>query len=85
MARFRVRSAFYSDQVGVGRVRAGRVVAADSQANAVAGDVVWSGLNSTSLPAGMEPLDAAASAMKAGSQFAGEQLSAAIGVSSVEG
>jgi hypothetical protein len=85
MARFRTHSAFYADAVGVGRVRAGRTVA-DSQAAAQAGDVVWSGLNSTSLPQGMEPLDTLASQMKAASKFANEQLSATIlGVSSIDG
>jgi len=39
MARFKLLSSFYADAVGVGRVRAGRTVA-DSQANALPGDVI---------------------------------------------
>ena len=69
MARFKLTASFYADAIGVGRVRAGRTVA-DSQANAVAGDVVWTGLNAQSLPAGFTPLDASADAMKAASRWA---------------
>lgn len=77
MARFRTSAAFYSDAVGVGRVGAGRTVA-DSQANAVAGDVIWTGLTSASLPQGMIPLDGAATTMKAASPWANTPLSATI-------
>ena len=56
MARFRTMASFYADAPGVGRVRAGRTVA-DSPGAAVPGDVVWSGLNDVSLPAGFEGPD----------------------------
>jgi hypothetical protein len=85
MARFKLTASFYADAVGVGRVRAGRTVA-DSQANAVAGDVVWAGLNSVSLPAGFTPLDPSADAMKAASRWAGTPVGiACYGVDSVDG
>lgn len=85
MARFKVQQAFYCDAVGVGRVRAGRTVA-DSQANAQPGDIVWTGLNSQSLPAGMVPLDASATSMKASSQWAGiPDATVILGVHSIDG
>ena len=85
MARFRTMSAFSADAVGVGRVRAGRTVA-DSVANAQAGDVIWSGLNSVSLPAGFAPLDASAQGMRNSSRWAGTPLPATIlGADSVDG
>jgi hypothetical protein len=68
MARFKLTASFYADAVGVGKVRAGRTVA-DSQANALPGDVVWTGLNAQSLPAGFTPLDASADAMRAASRW----------------
>lgn len=83
MARFRTVAAFYSDAVGVGKVSAGRTVA-DSQLAALPGDVVWTGLNSGSLPAQMVPLDPSAETMKAGSRWNGEVIAATIlGVHSV--
>jgi hypothetical protein len=85
MARFRTTQSFYCDAVGVGRVRAGRTVA-DSQGAALPGDVVWTGLNSQSLPAGMQPLDGPASAMLTASRWAGVPVSATIlGCDSVDG
>jgi hypothetical protein len=85
MARFKLTASFYADAIGVGRVRAGRTVA-DSQANAVAGDVIWTGLNAQSLPAGFTPLDASANSMRAASQWAGTPVGiACLGVDSVDG
>jgi hypothetical protein len=85
MARFKTQQAFYADAVGVGRVRAGRTVA-DSQANALPGDVIWSGLNSQRLPAGFVPLDQAAIDMKAASVWANEPAATVIlGVHSIDG
>jgi len=85
MARFKLLSSFYADAVGVGRVRAGRTVA-DSQANALPGDVIWTQLNSNSIPRGFVPLDASASAMFAASQWAGTPVAATIlGADSVDG
>jgi hypothetical protein len=73
MARFQTTSAFYADAVGVGRVRAGKFVA-DSAANALPGDVVWSGLNSVSLPRGFTPLDSLANTMRAASRWGGTPI-----------
>jgi hypothetical protein len=85
MARFRTTASFYADAVGVGRVRAGRTVA-DSAANSVAGDVIWSGLNSQTLPQGMTPLDASANSMRAASRWAGTPIAnACYGVDSIDG
>jgi hypothetical protein len=85
MARFKLTASFYADAVGVGRVRAGKTVC-DSQAAALAGDVVWTGLNPVSLPAGFTPLDGAADAMRAASGWAGTPVGiACLGVDSVDG
>jgi hypothetical protein len=49
-------------------------------------NIVWNGLNSQSLPAGMVPLDASADAMKAASRWAGTPNATAIlGCDSVDG
>ena len=77
MARFRTMSAFYADALGVGRVRAGRTIA-DNVAIAQPGDVIWTGLNSTSLPAGFEPLDASATTMRNASKWSGLPFPATI-------
>jgi hypothetical protein len=83
MARFRVLSAIYVDGSAVGKVAAGRTVASD-QASAQPNDVVWVGLNSNSLPAGFQPLDASAQSMRAASQWANTPISATIlGVDSI--
>jgi hypothetical protein len=73
MARFRTTAAFYSDAPGVGRVRAGRTVA-DSTANALPGDIVWTGLNANSLPSGMTPLDGVADALRAASRWRNDPI-----------
>jgi hypothetical protein len=85
MARFKLQQAFYCDAVGVGRVRAGRTIA-DSQSAAQPGDVVWTGLNSRSLPAGFVPLDQSATDMRAASQWAGTPIATVIlGIDSTDG
>jgi hypothetical protein len=85
MARFRSTQSFYADAVGVGRVRAGRTIC-DSQAAALPGDVVWTGLNPQSLPQGCIPLDGSAQTMLAASRWAGVPVSATIlGCDSVDG
>jgi hypothetical protein len=85
MARFRSTQSFYVDGAAVGKVQAGRTIA-DSQANAQPGDVVWVGLNSQSLPAGMVPLDSSATTMRNASQWANTPISATIlGVDSIGG
>jgi hypothetical protein len=77
MGRFRVMQAFYSDAVGVGKVSAGRVVSS-SAVGAQPGDVVWEGLTSHNLPAGLVPLDLTAQEMRAASQWANTPISATI-------
>jgi hypothetical protein len=84
MARFRTTASFYADAIGVGKVRAGRTVA-DSVANSQPGDVVWTALNSVSLPAGFTPLDASADTMRAASRWAGVPVGiACYGVDSID-
>jgi hypothetical protein len=70
MARFRLTQAAI---VGQFRWPAGDTVA-DSQANAQAGDNVWVGLNSATMCEGVTPLDAAATSMRAASQWANVPL-----------
>ena len=67
MARFQTTRAFHFGSL---RVRAGKTIA-DSQANAQAGDAVWTGLTAATLPQGFNPLDASASTMKGQSKWAG--------------
>jgi hypothetical protein len=69
LARFRSLSAVYVDATAVGRIPAGRTIA-DSQANAVAGDVIWNGLVAANLPAGFVPLDAGGTTMRSASPWA---------------
>ena len=83
IARFMLQRAFVFGLQQV-RVRAGRVLA-DSQANAQAGDAVWTGLNSATLPAGAVPLDASATTMWNASPWAGTAAQTVIlGVDSVD-
>jgi hypothetical protein len=88
MARFRTVAAFYVDSLSGGaaiRISAGRTVA-DSGANSSPGDIVWTGLNSQSLPQGLTPLDEAAVAMRAASRWGGTPLpDVSLGVDSVDG
>jgi hypothetical protein len=85
VARFMTTAAFYADAVGVGRVRAGKTVA-DSANATLPGDIVWTGLNSNSLPAGFTPLDAAATSMRAASRWANTPVAnVCLGADSVDG
>jgi hypothetical protein len=85
MARFQLTSALYVDAVGVGRVRAGKIIC-DSVANSQPGDVIWTGLNASSLPRGATPLDASANSMRAASPWAGLPVAnVCFGVDSVDG
>jgi hypothetical protein len=70
MARFRLTQALI---VGQFRWSAGNTVA-DSQANAQPGDIVWTGLSSTTMIEGMTPLDSSATSMRAASQWANVPL-----------
>jgi hypothetical protein len=67
MARFKLTQAFHFSQY---RVRAGGTIA-DSPANAQAGDAVYTGLTSATLPSGCVPLDASATTMFNASRWAG--------------
>jgi hypothetical protein len=81
MARFRSHAAF---TWGAFHYSAGRTFA-DTQANALAGDVVLA-LTSANLPPQMNPLDASAIGMKNASALAGEVLRCTItGADSVSG
>ena len=80
MARFRMQQAFhFSDK----RVKAGGTLA-DSLANAQSGDVVWTGLNSNTVPAGAVPIDASATTMFNASRWAGTTWGWASGRDSID-
>jgi len=81
MARFRMQSAFH---FGGTRVRAGQVLV-DSQANAQPGDVVFTGLNSNSVPHGAVALDGSATTMINASRWAGVTFGAPSGRDSIDG
>jgi len=74
MARFKMSQSFWTGQQ---KVSAGHVLV-DTQANAQPGDVVYTALNSTNIPAGAIALDASASAMLAASPWAGVPLACCI-------
>ena len=65
--RFKLSQAFHFQDK---RVKAGGVIC-DSLANAHAGDAVWTGLNSNTIPAGATPLDASATTAFNASRWAG--------------
>jgi len=58
---------------------------ADSQGNAIAGDVVWTGMNSASWSPGMVDLDAGATTIKNGSRFSLSPAPSSDGVNSIDG
>lgn len=75
MARFRLTKAF---QAGSRHLHAGQTIA-DSLANSVPGDAVWTGLTSNTMGSGFAPLDASATTMKSGSpKFASEPSATSI-------
>jgi hypothetical protein len=81
MARFQVLEAFH---FGDKRVRAGKTIA-DSNANAQAGDAVWTGMNSNNIREFFIPLDASATTMKSASKYANAPAATSItGVMSVD-
>ena len=80
MGRFKMQQAFhFSDK----RVKAGGTLA-DSLANSQAGDVVWTGLNSNTVPAGAVPIDASATTMFNASRWAGTTWGWASGRDSID-
>jgi hypothetical protein len=56
---------------------------ADTAGNAVAGDVIWAGMSSSTMSPGLIPLDGGATAMKNGSPFAGVSIARPDGVNSI--
>jgi hypothetical protein len=81
MSRVRLTSAMHIGQV---RYKAGTTLA-DSTANQLPGDFVWTGLTAANWHPGMSPLDAGANALKAASKYASVPAATAIdGVSSVD-
>jgi hypothetical protein len=83
MARFRSIAAFV---IGHARYKAGTTFA-DTQGNAVAGDVIWAGCGLFgSMSPALVPLDGAATTVKNASVFANYAVPCTIsGVNSVEG
>ena len=80
MARFMLKQAFHFDSK---RVKAGGVIV-DSQANAVAGDVVFSEMSAATLPPGCVALDGSATTMLAASRWAGVGFGTPSGVDSID-
>jgi len=80
MARFKMQQAFHFQDK---RVKAGGTLA-DSLANAQSSDVVWTGLNSSTVPAGAVPIDASATTMFNASRWAGTTWGWASGRDSID-
>jgi len=80
MARFGSTVAFV---VSGRKYKAGQTYA-DTQVNALAGDVVWLGMSSSTMSPGLIPLDGAATSMKAGSIHVGKQVNLIDGANSIE-
>jgi hypothetical protein len=66
------------------KYRAGTTYA-DTVGNAIAGDVVWYGMSSSTMSPGLIPLDGAATTMKNASPSAGNNLARPDGVNSIDG
>ena len=81
MARFGSTVAFV---VGGRRYKAGQTYA-DTGANAIAGDVIWAGMSSSTMSPGLVPLDGAATSMKASSVYSGKQVNLIDGANSIAG
>jgi hypothetical protein len=80
MARFQSTAAF----VVAGRRYKAGIIYADTVGSALAGDVVWVGLDSTKMSPGLIPLDAGAASMKAASVFSGIDWPRPDGANSVD-
>ena len=81
MARFTSTLAFV---VGHVRYKAGTTFA-DTLANAVAWDIIWNGMSSTTMSPGLIPIDGAATIMKNASVYAGNNFPRPDGVNSIVG
>jgi hypothetical protein len=81
MARFRLSEAFHH---GSFRWRAGQVMV-DSQANALPGDHVWTGMSSSTITAAFQPIDGLAVTMRNASPYASVPAASTVsGVNSVD-
>lgn len=80
MARFGSTVAFV---VGGRKYKAGQTYA-DTAGSALAGDVVWVGLDSTKMSPGLIPLDAGATTMKNASVFSGIAIARPDGANSID-
>jgi hypothetical protein len=79
MARFGSTVAFVVDGK---RHRAGMTYC-DSKANQLAGDIIWTGLSSSTMSPGLIPLDGSAVSMKAASVYSGVQTNLIDGANSI--
>jgi hypothetical protein len=79
MARFGSTVAFVVD----GRKYKAGTTYADTAGNALAGDVVWVGMSSSTMSPGLIPLDGGATTMKNASPHAGIQFPRPDGVNSI--
>ena len=80
MARFQLTAAM---SIGSNRYKAGTTLA-DSQANAVGSDKVWTGMSASTIHPNMVPLDGAATTMKNASPYANVSARQPDGVSSID-
>lgn len=85
MARFGSNCAFTLETDGISRQCPAGTTYADTQANALEGDVVWDGMSSQTMSPGLIPLDASAQAMKNASQFVGLSYARPDGCNSIDG
>jgi hypothetical protein len=81
MARFQSRVAFV---VAGKRYKAGTIYA-DTVGNALAGDVVWAGMSSSTMSPGLIALDGTATTMKGASPSSGLDVARPDGVNSIDG
>jgi hypothetical protein len=79
MARFGSTVAFVVDGK---RHKAGQTYC-DSKANQLAGDIIWTGMSSSTMSPGLVPLDGSAVSMKAGSVYSGIQTNLIDGANSI--
>jgi hypothetical protein len=79
MARFGSTVAFVVDGK---RHKAGQTYC-DSKANQLAGDIIWTGMSSSTMSPGLVPLDGSAVSMKAASVYSGVQTNLIDGANSI--
>jgi hypothetical protein len=79
MARFGSTVAFVVE----GKRHKAGTTYADTKANALAGDIIWAGMSSSTMSPGLIPLDGAATSMKGASVYAGKQVNLIDGANSI--